>query len=70
MIEYHLISNAKMRNSMQRTCLERDAGWCEASGEFCRTHRGAVAVNITVGANGNSRDRVKMWWHLKGIPMG
>jgi len=27
--------NAKMRNSMQKALLQRDAGWCEVSGDFC-----------------------------------
>lgn len=59
------IINAVKRNSTQKFRLGRDAGWCEALGKLCRTHRGAAAVKFSVGADGSSRHRVKMCLHLR-----
>ncbi len=57
-----------MRNIKQSSfTVQRGAGWCKASEKNCRTHRGAAAVksHTRVGADGNSRDRVKMCRHLR-----
>ena len=61
-----------MRNSMRSFfAFERDAGWCEALGGNRRTRRGAAAVKSQkVGADGNSRYRVKMYWHLRASVLG
>ena len=54
-----------MRNSMQITfATQRDVGRCKTLTENCRTHRRAAAVK-TVGADGNSRNRVTMCLHLR-----
>lgn len=40
-----MILKALKRNSRQRPfTLQRDVGWCEASGKLCRTHRGAAVL--------------------------
>lgn len=57
-----------MRNSKQSSfAFQRDVGRCKTLEKNCRTHRGAAAVKfyLTVGADGNSRNRVKMCQHLR-----
>ena len=51
--------------------IQRSVGRCKTLENMCRTHRGAVAAKSKrVGADGNSRDRVKMCRHLSASVYG
>ncbi len=46
---------------------QRDAGRCKVSGGAVEARRGVVAPKGTVSADGSSRDRIKVCWHLSAL---
>ena len=48
---------------------ERDVGWCETLGGKSRNSPRSGCREHAVGADGNSRYRVKMYWRLRASVM-